>query len=106
MGAPSFFRVSENLYSFFLETIKKQADGLRSSCHLRNLTECNCFPGNFAPDCPGANEELQVQGWSEAERVQNPWVFHGFNGFSRVFNGMNPWVFNGLSVFSMGSMGF
>ncbi|CAK9087850.1 unnamed protein product [Durusdinium trenchii] len=28
-----------------------------------NLTECNCFPGNFAPDCPGANEELQVQGW-------------------------------------------
>lgn len=28
-----------------------------------NLTECNCFPGNFAPECPGYNEELQVQGW-------------------------------------------
>jgi len=28
-----------------------------------NLTECNCFPGNFGPACPGANEKLQVEGW-------------------------------------------
>ena len=28
-----------------------------------NLTECNCFPGNSGPDCPGDNPELQVQGW-------------------------------------------
>ena len=36
-----------------------------------NLTECNCFPGNFAPDCPGANEELQVQGSLEEEHRLN-----------------------------------
>ncbi|CAJ1379396.1 unnamed protein product [Effrenium voratum] len=28
-----------------------------------NLTECNCFPGNFGPDCPGANLKLQLEGW-------------------------------------------
>ncbi|CAE7638868.1 Dnah5 [Symbiodinium pilosum] len=28
-----------------------------------NLTECNCFPGNGGPDCPGDNEQLQLEGW-------------------------------------------
>jgi len=28
-----------------------------------NLTECNCFPGNGGPDCPGYNPQLQLEGW-------------------------------------------
>ncbi|CAE7290773.1 SWA2 [Symbiodinium natans] len=30
---------------------------------VMNLTECNCFPGNRGPDCPGYNPQLQVEGW-------------------------------------------
>lgn len=30
---------------------------------FRQYKECNCFPGNFPPACPGYNENLQVEGW-------------------------------------------
>lgn len=47
------------------EVLSKRVKAGLTKCGPRhpNLTECNCFPGNFGPACPGANEKLQVEGW-------------------------------------------
>ncbi|CAE7947026.1 SWA2, partial [Symbiodinium sp. KB8] len=61
LGGPAQASDSQGSDKVLKDRVKK---GLtRCGPRNMNLTECNCFPGNGGPDCPGDNPELQVQGW-------------------------------------------